>query len=140
MSSTAERMKDAFRQAEITARMANHTGCLERFRHWTGRLQYTDGMKDIADQCDAHWLIDAIASHQSAKVNKECDGFQVWTLKWLGDKNGVDQGWVLECRRDTNDPPCVSQKIEYSDFPMPEIKLYVEGGPGDYVLLLPSEH
>ena len=32
------------------------------------------------------------------------------------------------------------QAIPFTDFPLPEIKLYVEGGPEQPVLLLPSEH
>lgn len=49
-------------------------------------------------------------------------------------------GGVVECREDTDSPALVSQAMEYTDFPLPDMKLYVEGSDGDLCLLLPSEH
>jgi hypothetical protein len=109
--------------------------CTENYyQHFLLRnFVYTDGVKAMAEAGSAYWLIDAIASHQ--KKAQKIGYFQLWELK-----KQVDGTWLLTCREDSGMKPVVSQKIEYSDFPMNEIKLYVEGDGSRYVLLLPSEH
>jgi hypothetical protein len=49
---------------------------------------------------------------------------------------------VLTCIPDTGMDPVVTQNFEYTDFDLPELKLWVEpGGPEDtMVILLPDEH
>lgn len=47
---------------------------------------------------------------------------------------------VLECRADSDRPALVRQEIEYSDFQLDELTLFVEGVAGDRCLLLTSEH
>ena len=48
--------------------------------HRPSLMLYTDGVKDMAEACQAYWLIDLIISHQCKKaVNLE--RFQVWELK-----------------------------------------------------------
>lgn len=97
----------------------------------------TDGVKYLIDKANAYWLIDAIGSYQGEKKFKD-EGFQVWILK--KDKEG--KGATLSAYRDYSekDPkkfkPLVTQKIEYTDFPIDEIKLYEIDG----VVLLPSEY
>ena len=80
----------------------------------------------------AYWLIDAISSYQ----HKDLGGvmkipFQVWTLKVTKDRTAV-----LEMREDSNKPVLVKQVLHYTDFPLPEITMWVADG----VLHLPSEH
>ena len=103
------------------------TGSEFIYKHWSGRLQYTDGIRYLAGEAKAYWLIDAIASYQDGKLP---DDFQLWELIVQNDKA------VLTCRADSNLPALVTQNIEFTDFPLQSIKLYVESG----VLLLPSEH
>ncbi len=55
--------------------------------------------------------------------------FQFWKLVVTGTSA------VAICYRDIDDE-AFRQEIKFTDFPLPEISLYVEGG----VLLLPSEH
>jgi hypothetical protein len=43
---------------------------------------------------------------------------------------------VLTCTDGDSEVPIITQQIEWTDFPLPSIRLYVERG----VLLLPSEH
>ena len=60
---------------------------------------------------------------------------QFWTLTINADKTAL-----LRCDRDIGDT-AIRQRIPYTDFPLSEIKLYVE--PLDerqVVILLPSEH
>lgn len=90
----------------------------------------TDGVLFLAQEAGAFWLMDAIASHQ-AVARRRCGDFQVWTLRVNPDTSAV-----LECRADSNTGVQIRQEIEFTDFPLDEITLWVEGD----VLLLPSEH
>ena len=104
------------------------------YKHFTGLL-YTDGVKTMAEQAGAYWLIDAVASYQRDKRvrnNKDLQEFQLWELH-LTDTGGA----ILTCKRDSglSNPDVIRQVIEFTDFPE-DIKLYVENG----VLLLPQEH
>lgn len=113
-----------------------HCHCSENhYKHWLG-IKYTEGVKTLADQGECHWLIDAIASHQPSraiKSNPNLQGFQLWMLTVKPDNSAV-----LACYEDSPGTcsPAIAQRIPFTDFPLPEIKLYVEYG----VLLLPSEH
>jgi len=59
-----------------------------------------------------------------------CD-FQIWQLKVTGKKATVT------CLRDTDDV-AFTQEIEYTDFPLSEIKLYCERGE-EMTVMLPNE-
>jgi len=91
----------------------------------------TDGCKYIRDECKAYWLFDAILSYQCDKILRDIK-FQVWELKRLK----VDLSWQLTCREDTEKKPLISQSIEFSDFPLDYIKIWLI----DKVALLPSEY
>jgi hypothetical protein len=99
------------------------------FKHWLGIL-YTDGVKYVAEEAKAYWLIDAIASHYPKTRHEE---FQHWTFKKNPSK--ISQGWTLECT-DGNSNTIAKQKISFSDFPIEEISFYLCGK----VLMLPSEY
>jgi hypothetical protein len=105
--------------------------------HWSWSplfrtMHLTDGTKYVADACGAYWLMDAIASHQ---VNPKVRGeeFQVWTFKRRGSS-----GWILTAT-DDNGHEIARQDIGFSDFPLEEITLWVEGPINQRVILLPSE-
>ena len=91
----------------------------------------TDGCKYVRDVCKAYWLFDAILSYQCDKILRGIN-FQVWELKQLRK----DLTWQLTCREDTGRKPLISQSIEFSDFPVDYIKIWVI----DKVALLPSEY
>ena len=91
----------------------------------------TDGCKYVRDVCKANWLFDAILSYQCEPILKGVN-FQVWELKQLKK----DLTWQLTCREDRNKKPLIKQSIEYSDFPLDYIKIWVI----DKVALLPSEY
>jgi hypothetical protein len=57
--------------------------------------------------------------------------FQVWTLHVNDDRSAV-----VEMREDDGEPALVSQRIEYTDFPLRAFTLYAVDG----VVLLPSEY
>jgi hypothetical protein len=94
---------------------------------------FTDGVKTMAEMCDAFWLIDAVFSWQCEGKLKD-EGFQVWKLIFQDEEKGDDA--ILICE-DGNGRELVRQKIDLTDFPLPEgIVLYLDGG----VLMLPSEY
>jgi hypothetical protein len=108
------------------------TGTSEHYKHWLKAFSYTDGVKYLADQANAHWLLDAIASHQPPLLRDEMlKEFQIWKLV----VNVQEKTAQLICERDTDDV-VVTQDIPYTDFPLPEIKLYLVAR----VLMLPSEY
>jgi hypothetical protein len=97
----------------------------------------TDGVMSFATAANCFWLLDAIISHQG---NKKLDPYlQVWILKAFGDKPKREA--VLQYL-DNDKNVIIEQKIEYTDFPLDEITLWVMGGGpnGSNVILLPSEY
>ena len=117
---------------EILDTLPNFYGT-ENYCKWSmlfPRFVMTDGAKYIADSCDAYWLMDAIASHfKSYKTH----GFAVAKLKQHS------KGFVLRIE-DGDDNALERQTIEYSDFPLDEIMLYVVDNGDFWVILLPSEY
>ena len=107
-------------------------GSGKSYPHFLKRFTYTDGVKYLAEKANAHWLLDAIASYQQQLL---CDPmlqeFQVWKLTINSDNNTA----LLVCEKDTDDV-VVTQDIPYTDFPLPEVRLYL----CTKVLMLPSEY
>jgi hypothetical protein len=99
------------------------------------RLVCTDGVKWLAVNANCFWLLDAIASWQPVcQKDAMLREFQVWTLT-TEQRSEMNRRGRLKCERDTGDKKPIRQEIEYTDFPLDSIKLYVENG----VILLPSE-
>jgi hypothetical protein len=103
-----------------------------------GRLVCTDGVVWLAENAECFWLIDAIASYQrDAMKDESLQSIQFWKLT-VKDRLGI-----LICERDEGDV-AFTQTIRFTNFPLPEIKIWVEAGSvGDkpvMVCLLPSEH
>jgi hypothetical protein len=94
----------------------------------------TSGVMLMAELCSAHWLLDAIASYQpQCKQDPMLRQMQFWRLT-VADNKGV-----LICERDEGDV-AITQEIPFTDFPLPEIRVWVEPSEGYMVALLPSEH
>ena len=100
------------------------------YKHWLG-LKYTEGLKHLASETNSYWLIDTIASHQTKPFLSDIrlQEFQIWCLQ-VENSSGV-----LICEWDTNQE-ILRQEIEYTDFPLSEIKLYLV----EKVLMLPNEY
>jgi hypothetical protein len=94
----------------------------------------TAGVRYLCETASSWWLVDVIASHQtSRKVRPE--EFQVWTLT-LGRSGGA-----TIVADDGNGNKIASQRIPYTDFPLPKIKLYCVRNPGQVpVVMLPNEY
>lgn len=118
---------------EITNQLRAFTGSEAFFPHWLARrggslrVVYTEGVKFVADNCNAYWLIDVIVSHQCQRKVADED-FQAWKFICA---NG--SGHVVATDGDGNQ--IAGQVIHYTDFPLPEITLYFE----NKTICLPSE-
>jgi hypothetical protein len=95
------------------------------------RITFTDGVHFLAEKAGAYWLIDLIAPHKNRRLSNE--EFQIWTFTVNRDKPPMA---VATCQADTDEPVLRRQRIEYTDFPLPAIKLWLVDG----VLMLPSEY
>lgn len=118
----------------ITNKLSQFHGTAEYHKHlFPGKspIFITDGCKYIRDACNAYWLFDALLSYQSHKAIRDVN-FQVWEFRQLKK----DLSWVLTCRQDSDKKPIIAQFIEFSDFPLDCIKIWVI----DKVALLPSEY
>ena len=88
----------------------------------------TDGVKAVAEAAGCYWLLDIIGSCQK-RWKKLDPHFQVWKLVVKSDKSASVRAY--------NDTDHVrSQAIEFTDFPLEELKLFLIDG----VILLPNEY
>ena len=126
---------------EIEETLAQYYGTMQLHR-WSFLFRKhvaTDGVLKMAELCQAFWLLDAIASHQP-KLLKDpmLRNFQKWTLTVKESRA------TLVCELDTDDV-AVRQKIGYTNFPLPEMVIYVKptqlgNGENVWVLMLVSEN
>jgi len=104
-----------------------------------GRLVITDGVLWLAEASECFWLIDIIASYQPLCMKDAMlRDIQFWTLTVADDKTAK-----IICERASGDV-VIAQKIPFTDFPLSEIKIFVQagecGGRPVMVALLPSEN
>lgn len=120
-------------------------GDLERWRHGPlfRNFIYTPGVKFLCEKggkgdSSAWWLLDAICSHQrnpALLANEDARYMQFWKLTVSGSEA------ILTCD-DGNGNILITQKIPYTDFCLPEVKVWVgpDNGDGTRTVYLPSEH
>jgi hypothetical protein len=114
----------------------------------------TDGVKYLCDSADCYWLLDIIASyHAKCMKDKKLQEMQFWklTVHPKSETKPMTVGAVMKhervnmatvtCERDKNDV-VITQDVEYTDFPLNEIKLWVapSGDDRHFTILLPSEY
>lgn len=119
--------------ATITeADLRQFTGTEQWFRHGLVRsVLYTEGVQFLAENAGAYWLVDKIATLQLDKnIVERCDGLQCWKL------TVADRKATLVCTDGNDENPVHSEQIEFTDFPLETVSLWVE----ENVILLPSEH
>lgn len=102
----------------------------EKIYRLTHRHVLTDGTKYLAEQARAFWLMDAIASYLTPRYE---DYFAVARLV-------VDGSSAVLSLDDGNDNVFATQAIEYTDFPLSEIKLYCSFDGTHWVIMLTSEY
>ena len=109
-----------FTQADLR----QFTGSEVIYKHPMFNIRYTEGVRYVAQNAGAYWLIDAIASWQMETQVREDEMLQEIQF-WMLTVN-PDHSARLVCERDVGDV-AVTQAIPYSDFPLSELKLYLEG-------------
>ena len=123
--------------AELNQGLANFFGT-EKYHRLTldRRLVATDGVAWLAKNACCYWLVDIIASYQPQMLKKQrTREFQAWEMKVDLEKKTA----VVIGMDDTT--PVIKQEIESTDFPLAEIKFFVERADENlWVLMLPNEH
>jgi hypothetical protein len=121
--------------------MAQFCSDTDRWRHWLLRalLLYTPGIDYLIDN-GAAWLIDAIASYLPDKRvagNPKLKDAQFWTFQV-----DLERHTAVLFRCDGDNPArMIEQAIEYTDFPLPEIRVWVQAnGDGTMTAMLPGEY
>ncbi|MGL5060625.1 MAG: DUF6876 family protein [Microcoleus sp.] len=104
--------------------------------YWLLNIKFslTEGVAFLVKEAECFWLIDAIASYQpkiKKSGNRRLEEFQIWELT-----RQQECKFLLVCKEDSETEPTFSQTIDFSDFPLDEIKLFLRDG----VLMLPSEY
>jgi len=91
---------------------------------------YTDGVRYVAQEAEAYWLIDLIFSHQ-LDPKARAEDFQVWKLTVAPDNTAT------AIMTDGNsEEPIIRQDIEYTSFPDPDMMMWLI----DKALMLPGEY
>jgi hypothetical protein len=106
------------------------TGTENWYRHALNRkVLFTDGVKYVADEAGAYWLIDEIALAQRFDAKVKAEEFQAWKLTVRADKTAT-----LTCE-DGNDNVVFTKELTFTDFPLQGITIWFEND----TLYLPSE-
>lgn len=113
---------------------ANHyfgsqNGSENFYRHNLSGIVYTDGIKELAEKCNAYWLLDLIVSHQLHEQVKN-QPFQVWDLQ-----REKESAFTIRCT-DGNFNYVTSQEIAFSDFEYDLATVWLVDG----CIMLPSEY
>lgn len=116
----------------LTAKdLLQFSGSENWYRHSLNRkVLYTDGAQYLAENGGAYWLLDSIAIAQAHIEAVKAEEFQMWTLKVNPDSSAL-----LTCD-DGNGHIVYDQSIPFTDFPLPEVKLYFCNN----VIMLPGEY
>lgn len=118
--------------------LGQFTGTAQYYRFGLGVTLLTDGVKYLVDATGCYWLLDAIGSYQgelSRHADDRLQCLQFWTLRVNPDESAE-----LTCVADSHEPLAVCQKIEWTDFPLPEIQIWVGIHDREVIALLPSEY
>lgn len=126
----------------------HHTGSDTRYRHnLARRVVYTPGVQELAEECQAYWLIDTIAfmvdSPELVKAwqkDYRLEALQFWRLEVSQDDSAK-----LFVQADSGVEPAYLVDIPFTDFPYSSVDIWA-GLSGDmdgrtfWTLYLPSEH
>ena len=117
---------------DLELSLAHFHGTSQWYRVGLPPILITDGVKYLADKAGAYWLCDVVASWQIEQAVRKHE-FQVWRIRVSDDRSCVVDAWSDE---PDDSERITRQEIPYTDFPLPEFKLWYSGG----ALMLPSEY
>lgn len=98
-------------------------GTSQYHKHWL-RAVYTDGMKHIADECGAYWLIDLVVSHRNTlakgpnRLVLSDFPVKVTLEKWVTEQKPNGAKVLVQHYTENGDPIVFTlQTVPYTDFP-----------------------
>jgi hypothetical protein len=114
---------------ELAAALQQFTGTENYYKHWLGKLQYTDGVKYFAETAGggAYWFLDIVATEILPLQAKE----PFISIELLVDSDAAN----LQVT-DGNDNQIFAKAISYTDCPTGSWNFYLI----DNILLLRSEY
>ena len=118
------------------------SGDLERTRHpLARRVIYTPGVRFVAEQGGAYWLIDELAFtitggeiQRAGRSDPRILEMHFWRL------DVKDTSATLTARADCDVEPFYSKEIPFTDFPLDQIDIWAAFDGKYWTLYLPSEH
>ncbi len=120
----------------IRDQLAQFTGSASFTRHHLlRRMVMTESVKWLANEAQAHWLTDAIASYQH-EPHITAEHFQAWRLQVDVATNRA----TLSMADGNSDVAIMRHEIAYTDFPLAEITLWLIAQGAHLVLMRPSEY
>ena len=130
------------RAAKIAAELSQFTGSDCVYRHSLNPgVVYSEGVRYLAQEASAYWLIDAITSYFGSPEMRRAlsrDGrladLQFWQLVV------TEESAELTMRADSGVAPAITQRIAFTDFPLPEANIWAGYDGHRWTLYLPSEH
>ncbi len=124
------------RPSSLQAQLAQFYGSATRTRHaLVPSVLMTEGVVFLAQTAGAHWLTDAIASYiHDARARQ--DEFQVWRLA----VDATTRGGMLTMTDGNSTTPIIAQELDYTDFPLPEITVWLVREGAHWIMLLPGEY
>lgn len=121
---------------DIRAQLAQFTGSVTFTRHaLIPRMLMTEGIVYLASAAAAHWLTDAIGSYLF-DLRAQQEPFQAWRLA----VDTQSRRAVLTMTDGNGSEPIITQQIDYTDFPLAHIDLWLVADGEHWVLMLPTEY
>lgn len=117
-------------QLEMELQYFIGTAAYHRFSSIMRNFLLTDGAQHLADNGRCYWLMDLIASHGASYKGESFVAVKV-TRKGEGVDVVITDGNYRELAK---------QEVEYSDFPLDEITLFVVAQDEYKVIMLASEY
>jgi hypothetical protein len=115
---------------DLMTELAHFTGT-ESYHRLMPRLLITDGVGYLANRTGSYWLLSAIYSHLTTKSIES----EFVVARLIVDATEADL--LLD---DGNGDVISHQHIDYTDFPLIEMKIYCVYQERSWLLVLPSEY
>lgn len=121
---------------ELQAHLAHFTGSASLTRHGLLRsVLMTEGVVFLAHAAAANWLTDAIGSYVH-DATASAEQFQAWRLA----VDPVTRSATLTMTDGNSDQPIITQELDYTDFPLDEIVIWLIAEGTRWIMMLPSEY
>ena len=120
--------------AQLREFIAQANGFEKHYRHALSGMSFSEGVKFVADEAGAYWLVDLILiASKFEHLQGKCEGLEFWTLTTKDGKGELicTDGGMDGCEANV----VYSETIPFTDFPLEEFELYNDGG----ILCLPGE-